>query len=303
MKIKVLFLAIIVVSFLACNSQQKEMEAAIGALEEKVDSIPTAEEYSSLALKYEEYVKKYPQHKELSARYLYRAAGIHFRASNHRKAIELLDKSLTEYGESSNTPNSMLLKATILNDRLADRSNATKLFLDIIAKYPDHEAAKTAQKSMPELESVKRQMKKMEEVVYNDSLKTKVTNRSMMKLVEAYEVYTLLQPQDSLAPEYLRKGAEFAQTANAFPKAVELLSRITENYPKYEKLPQVLFLQGFIYENGLKELENAKIVYEDFMKSYPKHDLAPSVEFSLKNLGKSTEEIIKSFDKNKEPSK
>ena len=41
---------------------------------------------------------------------------------------------------------------------------------------------------------------------------------------------------------------------------------------------------AYIYENIFKDILKAKIEYETFLKTYPKHKLIPSVEFCLKNI-------------------
>jgi len=75
-----------------------------------------------------------------------------------------------------------------------------------------------------------------------------------------------------------------------------------DGYRSYEKAPQALFLAGFIYENDLKNLDKAKDMYNTFMKKYPNDTLAASVKFSLENLGKPADEIIKSFEGKEEDS-
>ena len=55
-----------------------------------------------------------------------------------------------------------------------------------------------------------------------------------------------------------------------------------------------LFMTGFVYENDLMDLKNAKASYESFLKRYPNDpDFADDAQMALKMLGKSPEEIIK----------
>lgn len=56
---------------------------------------------------------------------------------------------------------------------------------------------------------------------------------------------------------------------------------------------------GFVYENDLNDLENAKQTYEAFLQKYPNDpDFADDAQMALKNLGKSPEELIKEFEQN-----
>jgi TolA-binding protein len=68
--------------------------------------------------------------------------------------------------------------------------------------------------------------------------------------------------------------------------------------PQHAQAPAALFLSGFIYENDLGDLEKAKAAYEDFIKRYPTDtSYLDDVQVSLKNLGKSAEELIREFEK------
>ena len=115
----------------------------------------------------------------------------------------------------------------------------------------------------------------------------------------AYEQYIKGYPQGAMAAEYLFKSAEIYRSLKQFDKAVNAYQRIHKEYGAYEKAPHSLFLLGFSYENDMKNNEKAKEVYEQFLKENPEHELADDVQFSLKNLGRSPEDIIKDFDKNK----
>ena len=48
---------------------------------------------------------------------------------------------------------------------------------------------------------------------------------------------------------------------------------------------------GYIYANIMNDEKSAEIEYKKFLKRFPKHELAPSVEFEIEFLGKSIEEI------------
>jgi len=59
--------------------------------------------------------------------------------------------------------------------------------------------------------------------------------------------------------------------------------------------PKAQFMVGYIYANpqfgDVQDLEKAKNSYEVFLKKYPNHELAPSVQFEMDNLGKDINEI------------
>ena len=140
------------------------------------------------------------------------------------------------------------------------------------------------------------QMKSAEDALYGNKDITQFDKVKAAELAGIYTTYADSFSDDAETPGYLFKAAELQRSLRDFPAAIKIYDRIYKNYPKYEKTPHSLFLLGFSYENDLKQLDKAKECYLDFLKKYPTHELADDVEFSLKNLGKSPEEIIKEFE-------
>jgi len=120
------------------------------------------------------------------------------------------------------------------------------------------------------------------------------------RLVDTYNVFTGKFPKDAESANYLFKTAEVLRSLRKFNEAVGVYSRIGKDFPDFEKAPHSLFLEGFSYENDLNDLKKAEVRYQDFIEKYPKHELADDVQFSLDNLGKSPEDIIKGFEKKRE---
>jgi len=118
-----------------------------------------------------------------------------------------------------------------------------------------------------------------------------------VKAIEAYSAYVAAYPEDSIAPEYLFKKADLFRSLKDAGKSIETYNAIIEKYPDYKKVPYCLFLKGFIFENELNNTAKAKESYEAFLVKYPNHDLADDVQFSLNNLGKSPEQLIREFEK------
>jgi TolA-binding protein len=117
-----------------------------------------------------------------------------------------------------------------------------------------------------------------------------------LKLIEMYREYCDTYSSDTTGSEYLYKAADLANGLNESALAIKLYQNFHNKYPGHEKAPVAFFLQGFIYENQLSNLGEAKTVYEEFLKKYPDHPLAKDVQFSIDNLGKSPEELIRQFE-------
>ena len=117
-----------------------------------------------------------------------------------------------------------------------------------------------------------------------------------LELVDLYVDYTNSYPDDSMAVEYLFKGAEFCLNLGEGQRAITLYDRVISEYPDFRKIPECLFLKGYVYENYLGDLDNAKAIYLEFIEKYPDNEFADDAEISIQNLGKSPEELIKQFE-------
>jgi len=151
------------------------------------------------------------------------------------------------------------------------------------------------------IEEVKAAMQQTEKELYGDNKDNLEFDRGKaQKLVDTYNVFTSRFPQDPETAGYLFKTAEVLRSLRKFNEAVGVYGTIVKDYADFDKAPHSLFLQGFSHENDLKNLDQAKVCYEDFIKKYPDHELADDVQFSLTNLGKSPEEIIEEFERKRE---
>ncbi len=116
------------------------------------------------------------------------------------------------------------------------------------------------------------------------------------KLTGLYTEYATRFPDDSLAIEYLFKAAEVTNGIGKPEQAFEMFGSLFAMYPASQKAPLALFMQGFIAETRLFDKEKAKTIYTDFLLKYPDHNLSKDVRFSLDNLDKTDEELIRQFE-------
>ncbi len=115
-------------------------------------------------------------------------------------------------------------------------------------------------------------------------------------LIDSYIDYVDNYPSDKDAPGFLFKAADIAMNMNRSQQAIKLFQRIIKEYPDYDKVPQCLFLQGYVYENNLGNLQKAKEIYQEFLDKYPNDEFADDAQVSIQNLGKSPEQLIKEFE-------
>ncbi len=103
-------------------------------------------------------------------------------------------------------------------------------------------------------------------------------------------------PRDTAIAMHLYRAAEVARAMNQAPLAIDYYQRITKDFPNFSRAAEAYFMLAFTYDENLKDLEQATIAYERFIKQYPAHDFADDAAILLKNLGKSDEEILQELE-------
>ncbi len=134
----------------------------------------------------------------------------------------------------------------------------------------------------------------MEKRVF-DGATQQVDRKAAMELIVLYEQYADTYPEDTVSAYYLFKAGDYANGTGDYMSAIRYYKLCSE-YEAYSRREIAFFLQGFIYENQLQDLENARAIYSEFLARYPGHHLTRDVEFSLENLGKTPEELIEMFE-------
>jgi TolA-binding protein len=115
-------------------------------------------------------------------------------------------------------------------------------------------------------------------------------------LIVDYESYATRFPKDSLAPVYLFKAAGIAMNTGDGGKAIGLFDKLLKDYPSSPKAALGLFFKGYVQENLLKNLDQAKETYLLFIEKYPDNDFADDAQASIDNLGKTPEQMIREFE-------
>lgn len=117
-------------------------------------------------------------------------------------------------------------------------------------------------------------------------------------MIELYKDFAGRFPDDSLSPELLFKAADIASGFNREREAISMFEQIEKRYPDSRKASISLFMEGFVYENRLRDNVQAEAKYEEFLRRYPQHQLASSAKASLEQLrlGLTTEDLIRLFE-------
>lgn len=119
-----------------------------------------------------------------------------------------------------------------------------------------------------------------------------------LQLVDAYILYVEKNSEDENAPNILFKALDLSVNLQSddYSKSIEIADMMVEKYPNHEMSPMALYLKAFIYEELMRDNENAEKAYKEFLEKYPDNPMAEEVRFAMKNIGIPTLELIRQFE-------
>ena len=152
-------------------------------------------------------------------------------------------------------------------------------------------------KSTSEKMELKTRVDSIENVLYKTAASAPVNAANGEAAIQAYVGYANKFPKDSLSADYLFKAGEVASAIKQCKPAIEYFDRFIKEYPNHSKAATALFLKAFILENDLNSYGEATTVYQKVIEKYPNTSFARDAAACIQNMGKSTEELIKEFEK------
>jgi TolA-binding protein len=120
---------------------------------------------------------------------------------------------------------------------------------------------------------------------------------SAYNLQVAYDDFSERFSEDPQASEYLFKAATISINLNWGESAVKILDKFMLKYPESPQAPEALFFLGYVHDDLINNDVKAGEYYNQFLKKYPGHTLAKDAEASIRNLGKTDEELMREFEK------
>ena len=134
-------------------------------------------------------------------------------------------------------------------------------------------------------------IEEMEQSFENDILNQSADEESTLQMLSLYRGFYNNFPDDSLAPVYMQRAADFCITTGHANTAIELLDSVVALYPGFEDLGGCWFLKGYAYE-AMENYDSARVAYTYFVDNYPDHYLASDTRMMLNYLGLSPEEMF-----------
>lgn len=117
------------------------------------------------------------------------------------------------------------------------------------------------------------------------------------KALSAFNQFASFCNLDTLAPVFLLKGGQVARSIGNFTQAQAMLKQCADEYPKFKNRGAALFLSAQLYDEAtmLNDETEAKKLYEEIIKVYPKTPYAADAKAAIANLGKTDEQLIQEF--------
>lgn len=104
-----------------------------------------------------------------------------------------------------------------------------------------------------------------------------------VQLIDKMQAYSQAYPQDTLSAKFLIKAANLYLMLP--DREIEALRQLQVVYTKFAGQPyaaQALFLAGLIYDNNLRQPQQAIRMWEQVVTEYPSHPLASQASGLLK---------------------
>jgi hypothetical protein len=125
-----------------------------------------------------------------------------------------------------------------------------------------------------------------------------VDTNKMNQISKDIDAFVENNKTDSAAPKLLFNLARTQQSHRMFHQAVSTLQDLRKRYPESDYSSKALVMEGYIFANDLKQYEEGKKSYNEYLSRYKDKDtnLTRSIELEIRNLGKTAEQIMEEFE-------
>lgn len=273
---------LIMTFFLSCSNG--DLSNKIAELEKVHAETPTTEIKKELLASYTTYLNELKDDANSYSQFAHKKAMLEMDLNQSNDASLTLTTAIQNHpaGTSSNK-NIGLLSSVLVNQVHA---KDLQVAIDDFKKlYPDPANAKST--FSPIIKSLGETMLDEKNGSW-DQLKVR-------DFISLSRVQAGIVKNDDEVQKSLFNAANMSLATKNYAQALAIYDYVLTHPDDFSKVPTALFLKGFTYDEHLKNFDEAKKHYTVFLEKYPEDGYADSVKASLKNLGKTAEEIIESF--------
>jgi tetratricopeptide (TPR) repeat protein len=273
---------LIMTFFLSCSNG--DLSNKIAALEKAHAETPTTEIKKELLASYTTYLNELKDDANSYSQFAHKKAMLEMDLNQSNDASLTLTTAIQNHpaGTSSNK-NIGLLSSVLVNQVHA--KNLQAAIDDFKKLYPDPANAKSTFSPI---------IKNLGETMLDE--KNGSWDRLKVRdFISLSRIQAGIVKNDDEVQKSLFNAANMSLATKNYAQALAIYDYVLTHPDDFSKVPTALFLKGFTYDEHLKNFDEAKKHYKDFLEKYPEDGYADSVKSSLKNLGKTAEEIIESF--------
>lgn len=203
-----------------------------------------------------------------------------------------LNSLIKDYYSSAATPERIASLASLLQNDFHQANASLALKRGYIEAFPNGPQTANYKKAIPSYaQNIDTFVYYIGTRIVDDSTKA-FKPELAREYVNVSEGLALAHPKFERAPDYLFNAAKTANTIKDHSKSLALYDWIISKYSDHSLAGKSLFMKAFTFDTELNDQASAKTYYDQFIKDYPKDDLADDAQFLLENLGLSEEELL-----------
>ena len=130
-----------------------------------------------------------------------------------------------------------------------------------------------------------------------------VNNGIAEQAINAFFLFATNCKGDTLAPVFLIKAGQVAQTIRKYTQAQDFFTKCIDEFPKFKSRGAAMFLLAQLYDDAsiLNNESEARTLYDQIIREYPKSSYASDAKACIQNIGKTDEQLVHEFlKKNKQ---
>jgi len=290
MKKFAIYILLAAAGLFSCSPETTKDQSGFGALEASVEADPSKENLNNLLQAYNTHISENPSDLEVYEK------AYNFAVKNKIPTAPAYLNGMIKLSDPGSKKSSDLLHK--LAESLSSQGKtdaANVIYGNLIKRFPAHANLSEMQTKVGDSSPIGIIEKLTKSRIENPD-QYGINKAESIKYVDACEAFALSAPEDPRAPEFLFDAAEIAKLLKTYSKSLGLYDWLIEKYPNYTKTPSALFIKAFTLENELGQEDEAKAAYELFLEKYPNDDFADDAKFSLENIGKSPDEVLKAIE-------
>jgi tetratricopeptide (TPR) repeat protein len=273
---------LIMTFFLSCNNG--DLSTKITELEKAHAETPTTEVKKELLASYATYLNELKDDANSYSQFAHKKAMLEMDLNQYQNAKVTLTAAIQNHSSGVDTTTNLGFLSSVLVNHVYPE-NLQAAIDDFKKLYPDPAKAKSTFSPI---------IKNLGETMLNE----KNGNWDRLKVrdfISLSRVQAGIVKNDDDVQKSLFSSANMSIATKNYDQALAIYDYVLTHPKDFSKTPTALFLKGFTYDEHLKNFAEAKKYYTEFLEKYPEDGYTESVNASLKNLGKSAEEIINSF--------